>query len=54
MRKPILIMLFAIMIIPLAVIIAKGRRREYDCRTPEEIDKQYPMYSVFPTDYSWT
>ena len=51
MRKPILIMLFTAMLIPLAVIIISGRKREYP--TPEEVDKQY-TYSVFPTDYSWT
>ena len=54
MRKIIATIIFTAMLIPLAVIIIKGRKREYDCLTPEEVDKSYPQYSVFTTDYSWT
>ena len=53
MRNPILIMLFIAMIIPLAVIIILGQKREYDCLTPDEIEslKRYQAITdiVCPT-----
>ena len=64
-NKPILIMLFAIMIIPLAVIIILGRKREHylwECMTPDEIEalRRYQAITdiVCPDgewedDYSW-
>jgi hypothetical protein len=49
------------MVIPISVIIIKGRKREYDCLTPEEIEALRRYQAItdivcpegFEEDYSW-